>query len=80
MILKWIALVALGVLIYWFLKQARRIQQKNNDHRTAIEDMVRCTYCGVHLPKSESITSQDRYFCNTNHLQQYRKIEKNNDE
>ncbi len=27
------------------------------------EDMVRCAYCGVHLPKSESILSGGNYYC-----------------
>jgi len=80
MILKWIALIALGVLIYWFLKQARQIQQKDNKHLAAIEDMVCCAHCGMHLPKSESIASQDKYFCNTHHLQQYQDVMKGVDE
>lgn len=27
------------------------------------EDMVRCIYCGVHLPKSESIVADGKYYC-----------------
>lgn len=80
MILKWIALIALGVLIYWFLKRARQIQQKDNNDLAAIEDMVCCAHCGIHLPKSESIASRDQYFCNAYHLQQYRDVMKDLDE
>ncbi|HWA13102.1 MAG TPA: PP0621 family protein [Burkholderiales bacterium] len=33
------------------------------------EDMVRCRVCGVHLPKSEAITSRGEMFCSREHLQ-----------
>ena len=33
------------------------------------EDMVRCRVCGIHLPKSEAITSRDEIFCSREHLQ-----------
>jgi uncharacterized protein len=32
------------------------------------EDMVRCRICGVHLPRSEAITSRGEYFCSQEHL------------
>ena len=33
------------------------------------EDMVRCRVCGIHLPKSEAITSSGEIFCSREHLQ-----------
>ncbi len=33
------------------------------------EDMVRCRVCGIHLPKSEAITSRGEIFCSREHLQ-----------
>lgn len=33
------------------------------------EDMVRCRVCGIHLPKSEAITSRGEIFCTREHLQ-----------
>jgi len=29
--------------------------------------MVRCVYCGVHLPRSESLTSDGKFFCSDEH-------------
>jgi uncharacterized protein len=29
--------------------------------------MVRCTVCGVHLPRSESFTSRGKFFCSDEH-------------
>ncbi len=31
------------------------------------ERMVDCTQCGIHLPISEAIESQGRYFCSEEH-------------
>jgi uncharacterized protein len=33
------------------------------------EDMVRCRVCGVHLPRSEALTSRGEMFCSREHLQ-----------
>jgi uncharacterized protein len=33
------------------------------------EDMVRCNACGVHLPKSEALTTRGEFFCSREHLQ-----------
>ena len=35
------------------------------------EDMVRCMYCGVHLPKSESVMVDGKHFCNDAHYRAY---------
>ncbi|WP_347888351.1 PP0621 family protein [Nitrosomonas europaea] len=72
MVIKWILLITLVFLVFWFFKQFRKIQRKSPDTtRKVIEDMVRCTYCDVHLPKSESIVEHGRYFCCTKHRQLY---------
>jgi uncharacterized protein len=31
--------------------------------------MVRCLICGVHLPKSEAVTSRGQIYCSKEHLQ-----------
>jgi uncharacterized protein len=31
------------------------------------ESMVQCSECGVHLPKSDSISEQGNYYCNVEH-------------
>jgi uncharacterized protein len=31
------------------------------------DDMVRCKHCGVHLPKSESVTRDGDIYCCTTH-------------
>lgn len=34
----------------------------------AAEDMVRCAQCGVHLPRSESLTRGGDFFCSAEHM------------
>lgn len=62
-----ILLVAGIVVVYWLLKSYRRSASVKQDQPVAAEDMVRCSHCGVHLPKSESILAGGKYFCSEVH-------------
>jgi len=64
-----IILLALGLLaVYWILKSyRRRVDRADAKPAAGGEDMVRCAHCGVHLPRSESITTQGSFFCTADH-------------
>jgi uncharacterized protein len=66
-----ILLLAVGVwLIYTLLKNYGRSVEKEEEPASPSqieEDMVRCVHCGVHLPRSEAIQSQDEFFCCDEH-------------
>ncbi|MCP5245214.1 MAG: preprotein translocase subunit YajC [Burkholderiales bacterium] len=72
---KLVFFLIIAVLIYWILKsrsseQAENLEESSKAEDTAqksLEEMVRCAYCGVHLPRSESITSQGEFFCSNEH-------------
>jgi len=67
-----IILLLLGLLaVYWILKSYRRRVDRGEPKPPAAsgEDMVQCAQCGVHLPRSESITTQGSYFCSAEHQQ-----------
>lgn len=49
-------------LVWWLLKSYRKQSNQSDVAKTA-EEMVRCTQCGVHLPKSESFFAGGEYFC-----------------
>jgi uncharacterized protein len=69
-----IILLVLGLaLVYWILKSYRRGVERNAARPRArgSEDMVRCERCGVHLPRSESITTQGRFFCTPEHQREH---------
>lgn len=59
---------AVVAVVYLLLKSYRSRAAGQNahartDHAGHAEDMVRCIYCGVHLPKSESILAGGKYYC-----------------
>ena len=54
---------------WWILKKYRQsVTRKEPPSAGAVEDMVRCAHCGVHLPRSESHSGGGRFFCSEEHL------------
>jgi uncharacterized protein len=65
-----IILLVLGLLlVYWILRSYRRRVERRGPQAPAAgaEDMVRCARCGVHLPRSEGITTQGQFYCSPEH-------------
>jgi uncharacterized protein len=65
-----IILVVLGLLaVYWILKSYRRRVDRAGARPTPAdaENMVPCARCGVHLPRSESLATQGRFYCSPEH-------------
>ena len=62
-VLKYLLLLALGYVIYRLMRRA----PKPRVPPTAIEDMVRCRHCGIHLPKSDALADGSDYFSNESH-------------
>jgi uncharacterized protein len=54
-------------LIYLAFKYYAKSSSTKADSVDA-EDMVCCARCGVHLPKSQSINSDGKFFCCQSHL------------
>ena len=59
----------IAVLILWILRKFIRkdIDDNSASSSTKGEDMVCCDYCGVHLPRSESVIRDNKSFCNEEH-------------
>lgn len=64
-LLSFLLLVAIG----WIAYKAWRKAAGGAAPRPApaAEDMVRCAHCGVHLPRSESVTAGGELFCSEEH-------------
>ena len=70
-----IILLVLGLLLaYWILKSYRRRvdRRESQEPGAGPEDMVQCAQCGVHLPRSESITTQGSFYCSADHERAHR--------
>ncbi|MBI2313283.1 MAG: preprotein translocase subunit YajC [Betaproteobacteria bacterium] len=69
---KLLLLVVVVLLVYWVVKAFSRGLRKQDEppRQAGAEDMVRCDQCGVHLPRSESVTSQGKFFCSDDHRRQ----------
>lgn len=55
------------LLVLWFRSQGRKRRDLDAKPKHEVEDMVRCRICGVNLPRSEAILSQDRIYCCDEH-------------
>jgi uncharacterized protein len=67
---KYILLLVLGIVAYAIYKNygRRSLREDQREHQVkSNEDMVKCAYCGVHMPVSESTLSKGNYFCSNEH-------------
>jgi uncharacterized protein len=64
-------LFAVIAVVYWLLKSYRKQSPKQDVPAATSEDMVRCTQCGVHLPKSEAMLADGKFFCGEAHRREY---------
>jgi AmpD protein len=77
-LIKWLFLFVGATLFYLWLKgkkQAKLNQQndiKSNTDKASVavspEVMVQCQSCKVHLPQSEALSHDARFYCNQEHL------------
>lgn len=77
-LIKWLLLFAgAGVLYLWI--KGKKQTKLNKDEAAKIkaerskapepEVIVQCAHCSVHLPKSEAIAQEERFYCSQEHLQ-----------
>lgn len=59
-------------VLWWIIRGSGRPAAGPRSSQPAVEDMVRCAYCGVHLPRSESYAGGGEFFCSEEHLRLHR--------
>lgn len=59
-------IIAIVAALYLLVRSFRK-QAPQQDRVDAVEDMVRCAHCGVHLPRSEGVEADGQFFCSTEH-------------
>lgn len=57
-------------LAYWLIRSYRKNAERPEQPPQA-EEMVRCKLCGLHIPRNDSITQADQFFCCDEHRRQF---------
>lgn len=66
---KYLLVIAVVVAVYLIVRSGRRKSGGDASRpETRDEDMVRCRVCGVHLPRSEALSSRGDFYCTEEHL------------
>jgi uncharacterized protein len=66
--------IALAVLLLvWLLRRALRERGKDAAREAGdagarlAQELVRCTHCGVHLPRADAVMAEARVYCSPAH-------------
>ena len=77
--MKFLLLVLGLVVAYWIFKAYKRKLSHGSKRPTrtsgGAEDMVRCAQCGVHMPRSESLMSEQAFYCTPEHRRLHQKTD-----
>lgn len=69
--LKFLLLIAVVFVVLWAMRRASLPPPPAPPRRNSpprLESMVRCSHCGLHLPRSEAVLDeQGRVFCSVPH-------------
>lgn len=67
--LKFLLVIAVVVLVLWALRRpSLPPPPRRPGPPPQLEPMVRCSHCGVHLPRSEAVTGPDGHlYCSPAH-------------
>ena len=62
-IIAWLVLIFIVLLALRLVNQRKARKQQRAAGGTAVESMVRCTRCGVFLPRADAIQRAGEYAC-----------------
>lgn len=60
-----LAIIAVVILVYRWLKPARGNVRRRT--RALPKQMLRCDYCGLHVPEEEALRVDGRNYCSEEH-------------
>lgn len=63
-------LIAIVVLAVWVWRRFIAEPRRNRPRENAAAPMVRCAHCGVHVPKAQALSQDQRWYCSQAHLEQ----------
>jgi uncharacterized protein len=69
-------IIAVAAIAYMLIKSFRKGISETKG-RASPQDMVRCSYCGVYLPKNEGVVSGELLYCSDAHRRLHQALLKN---
>lgn len=60
-------LLALAIYLVWRLVQKKQLASRQEESKPLRLAMVSCATCGLHVPRDEALSQDDRYFCCEEH-------------
>lgn len=63
MLLKVIAVILVGFIIYLLFFKNRRVDGVKKNDKLISEEMVECPTCNTYVSQSESILSNGKFYC-----------------
>lgn len=67
-LIRVIIIVFIGWLLFRLFRHwQNRISSKPTEAGEKIDTMVKCAYCGVHVPQKTAIKYNDQFFCSEEH-------------
>lgn len=67
----WIRLAIL-ILLFWLIRKAyKSFISSSPEEKSNIDKMVKCAYCGIHVPEAEAISERDLSFCSRDHKEAF---------
>ena len=70
MIIRVLLLLALVLAVVWLARGGRRRVAQRDASSPPVppqEEMVTCSHCGLHLPRSEALPDRSGHFCSEAH-------------
>ena len=73
-LLLFILLAVVGVIVWRkFKRQIMQHTERTQSGERVPERVVSCAYCQVHVPESEAVRAEERYFCGVEHRDAFRR-------
>jgi uncharacterized protein len=70
-----ILIYLLGIaLVIWILIRLAKNSSLEKKSTKRVGDMVRCTHCGIYVPRHDAIAYKERYYCCTQHRDEDREL------
>jgi uncharacterized protein len=69
-LIRLLLLLLIAFVVYRLYRLFSGPRQGTREQPTLTEDMVRCTVCGVHLPRTRALADGTDWFCCEEHRRQ----------